>query len=48
MPITAFSASRKMELDVEQLLTQLATETGFGSLAKGTSIPDTHESPCAI
>lgn len=40
MPITAFSASRKMELDVEQLLTQLATETGFGSLAKGAPIPD--------
>lgn len=40
MPLTAFSASRKMELDVEQLLAQLGVETGYGALAKGTPIPD--------
>ncbi|MCF5709497.1 hypothetical protein GIV19_19740 [Pseudomonas syringae] len=40
MPLTAFSSSREMELDVEQLLTQLALETGFPAPVKGEALPE--------
>lgn len=39
MPLTAFSSSREMELDAEQLLTQLALESGTAPPTKGEAIP---------
>lgn len=40
MPITAFSSSRGMELDVEQLLARLAEEGAQAGLAKAAPIPE--------
>lgn len=41
MPLTAFSASRQMELDVDQLLQYLADSHQRGKLKSRESIPDT-------
>lgn len=40
MPLTAFSSSREMELDVEQLLARLAAETNQLPPRKGVAIPE--------
>lgn len=41
MPLTAFSASRQMELDVDQLLQYLADSHQRGKLKSREPIPDT-------
>ena len=40
MPITAFSSSRGMELDVDQLLSRLSEETAQSELGKSQVIPE--------
>ncbi|RMU22193.1 hypothetical protein ALP33_01200 [Pseudomonas amygdali pv. lachrymans] len=40
MPITAFSSSRGMELDVDQLLSRLSEETAQSELGKSQAIPE--------
>lgn len=40
MPLTAFSSSRELELDVEQLLDRLAVETDHAAPLKGEVIPE--------
>lgn len=47
MPLTAFSASRRMELDVQQLLTRLGAETGYVMPSKSTSIPESWKVHCS-
>lgn len=40
MPLTAFSSSRELELDVEQLLDRLAVETDHAAPLKGEETPE--------
>lgn len=47
MPITAFSSSRGMELDVDQLLTRLSVESARSELAKSQAIPEAWKSHIA-
>lgn len=47
MPLTVFSASRRMELDVQQLLTQLGAETGYVMPSKSTPIPESWKVHCS-
>ncbi|KTT67256.1 hypothetical protein NS383_01860 [Pseudomonas oryzihabitans] len=47
MPLTAFSTSRRMELDVQQLLVQLGAETGYVMPSKITPIPESWKVHCS-